>query len=716
MEGLSEECPRGQNRRKRREGPRVGKDSGAVFHELLSKLTLELSREERMKGIIHALFEGVLSEPDFSVAYANVCHRLKGLKVPTSENPDVTVTFNKLLLNCCQYEFEIYQDAILEEMKQEMDAATEDEERQRLTEELHHRSLGNIKLICEMFKLKMLREGVMHDCIIKLLKKNDEKSLECACTFLSTAGKNLDFEKAKPLMDQYFSQMDKIIKEGETSSRISFMLQEILDLRQNNWVPMSSDQGPTTIDQDHKEAELEKKIKVQVKLLSKTDSTLGHEVCRPQFSTVSVNQPQVPISPEGSGAKPSVEQDHSQLINQMQDWQRRGPGPEDGEDSESVVPELLSQLTMEMSREERLQGVAEALFEGVLSEPNFSAAYALLCDRIKWLKVPTASNPGYTVNFRKLLLKCCRTEFEKAKNGEMFEQINKELYAATEAEECKRLTDKLAEEKDKAHRRSLGNIRFTGELFNLKMLSEGIMHDCIRKLLKTRDEESLECLCTVLSTVGKNLDNEKSKPHMDQYLHQTGKIIKERYPSSRIRFMLQDLLDLRQNNWVPMSGDQSPKMIDQIHKLAKLEEQIKLQVQLLSNKDKHLGHEVHRKQSSSGKMSQPQDRGLSKAAISFGGSGATSSVEQDSGESSISIMNPFIAAQMQTSSSTSSSSSVEPANVAASVDTEHKASLQAVSSASITSVPLLQSNIAGAGASLSPPPASANSSDLLKTA
>lgn len=37
------------------------------------------------------------------------------------------------------------------------------------------------------------------------------------------------------------------------------------------------------------------------------------------------------------------------------------------------------------------------------------------------------------------------------------------------------------------------------------------MHDCIVKLLKNHDEESLECLCRLLSTIGKDLDFEKAK-------------------------------------------------------------------------------------------------------------------------------------------------------------------------------------------------------------
>lgn len=35
-------------------------------------------------------------------------------------------------------------------------------------------TLGNIKFIRELFKLKMLTEAIMHDCVVKLLKNHDE--------------------------------------------------------------------------------------------------------------------------------------------------------------------------------------------------------------------------------------------------------------------------------------------------------------------------------------------------------------------------------------------------------------------------------------------------------------------------------------------------------------------------------------------------------------
>ncbi|XP_030630375.1 eukaryotic translation initiation factor 4 gamma 1a [Chanos chanos] len=373
-----------------------------------------------------------------------------------------------------------------------------------------------------------------------------------------------------------------------------------------------------------------------------------------------------------------------------------------------LTPQMFQQLMKQVTEltidtEERLKGVIDLIFEKAISEPNFSVAYANMCRCLMGLKVPTSDKPGVTVNFRKLLLNRCQKEFEKDKDDdEIFEQKQKELDAATEEEERQRLNDELEEAKDKARRRSLGNIKFIGELFKLKMLTEPIMHDCIVKLLKNHDEESLECLCRLLSTIGKDLDFEKAKPRMDQYFNQMEKIIKERKTSSRIRFMLQDVLDLRRNNWVPRRGDQGPKTIDQIHREAELEEhreQIKVQQQLLSKKDSTQGRGGRAGPHSSGaRGSQTQDEGWNTVPIttknrpidtsriskitkpgaldfnnqllapggkgswgswgkgSSGGSGAKPSSEQDSGRPATSTLNRFSALQQSGPSSSSSSS------------------------------------------------------------
>ncbi|XP_044023856.1 eukaryotic translation initiation factor 4 gamma 3 isoform X2 [Siniperca chuatsi] len=253
--------------------------------------------------------------------------------------------------------------------------------------------------------------------------------------------------------------------------------------------------------------------------------------------------------------------------------------------------QLMKQVTdLTIDTEERLKGVIDLVFEKAIDEPSFSVAYGNMCRCLATLKVPMTDKPNTTVNFRKLLLNRCQKEFEKDKVDDVvFERKQKELDSAASSTERERLQEELEEDKDKARRRSIGNIKFIGELFKLKMLTEAIMHDCVVKLLKNHDEESLECLCRLLTTIGKDLDFEKAKPRMDQYFNQMEKIVKERKTSSRIRFMLQDIIDLRLHNWVSRRADQGPKTIEQIHKEAKIEEQEeqrKVHQQLLSKDSK----------------------------------------------------------------------------------------------------------------------------------
>ncbi|KAM3857533.1 eukaryotic translation initiation factor 4 gamma 1-like [Diretmus argenteus] len=259
-----------------------------MFVRLMKQVTeLPIDTEERLKGVIDLIYEKSISEPNFSVTYANMCRCLRGLRVPRTDKPGVTVNFHKLLLNRCQKEFEkVMADAeIFEKKQKQLDAASGNEEKQHLNDELkdaknqaRRRSLGNIRLIGELFKLDMMTDVTMHDCIARLFNNYDEESLECLCRLLCTIGKGLDIEKAKPRMDQYFIQLEKILKERKTSSRICFMLQDMQDLRSNNWEPRRRDQGPKTIEQIHKEAEQEEhreQMKFQQAFISKKESSGG---------------------------------------------------------------------------------------------------------------------------------------------------------------------------------------------------------------------------------------------------------------------------------------------------------------------------------------------------------------------------------------------------------------------------------------------------------
>ena len=74
--------------------------------------------------------------------------------------------------------------------------------------------------------------------------------------------------------------------------------------------------------------------------------------------------------------------------------------------------------------------------------------------------------------------------------------------------------------------------------------------------------------------------NNVFQPRMEQYFEKIGKIIAAKKISSRVIFMLRDLVELRDNKWVPRREDNyNPKTIDQIHKEARME---KMQKQRLT--------------------------------------------------------------------------------------------------------------------------------------
>jgi translation initiation factor 4G len=94
----------------------------------------------------------------------------------------------------------------------------------------------------------------------------------------------------------------------------------------------------------------------------------------------------------------------------------------------------------------------------------------------------------------------------------------------------------------KAKRQGLGLIKFIGELFKLQMLTERIMHECVKKFLgnvNNPKEEEIESLCILLMTIGQILDTQKAHAHMDVYFRHMRELTKSLNVSPRMQFMLQ---------------------------------------------------------------------------------------------------------------------------------------------------------------------------------
>ncbi|XP_018344628.1 PREDICTED: eukaryotic translation initiation factor 4 gamma 3 isoform X1 [Trachymyrmex septentrionalis] len=248
-----------------------------------------------------------------------------------------------------------------------------------------------------------------------------------------------------------------------------------------------------------------------------------------------------------------------------------------------LTPQKFSTLveqvrSLPIDTQERLQGVINLVFEKAVDEPSFSVEYALLCKELAQMEVAGYEGQDSSVSFKKLIITRCQKEFEKnpiddvARNRKL-----KEIDDCHDLEKKKELQLALEEEERRIRVKSVGNIRFIGELYRQQILTTKIMHRCIRHLLDQNDEDNLECLCKLLTTIGKDLElkgQQANTDEMQEYFNRMQEIVARKGHSkisSRIRFMLQDVIDLRANKWIPRRNDNNPKTIDQIQKEAESE-------------------------------------------------------------------------------------------------------------------------------------------------
>jgi len=215
-----------------------------------------------------------------------------------------------------------------------------------------------------------------------------------------------------------------------------------------------------------------------------------------------------------------------------------------------------------------LIGVISQIFEKALMEPTFCEMYANFCLHLA-SELPDFSEHNEKITFKRLLLNKCQEEFERGEREE--EEANK-----ADEGEVKQSTEEREERRVKARRRMLGNIRLIGELYKKKMLTERIMHECIKKLLgqyQDPDEENIEALCKLMSTIGEMIDHPKAKEHMDAYFERMKVLSMNMNSSSRVRFMLKDAIDLRKNKWQQRRKVEGPKKIEEVHRDAAQERQ-----------------------------------------------------------------------------------------------------------------------------------------------
>lgn len=256
-----------------------------------------------------------------------------------------------------------------------------------------------------------------------------------------------------------------------------------------------------------------------------------------------------------------------------------------------LTPENFSTLIqnlkqLEIDTVDRLDECISLVFEKAITEPNYSASYAQLCKEVSAVFVVLLSDEENTTKkavFKNRLITQCQNEFMKHRGSEIA-KTNAEKLKAIEDEEDQAKKDELKAEMDdqnfKIRRRAVGTVHFIGELYKIEMLTSKIMSSCVSHLLDPSmcSEETLECLCKLLTTIGKRLEKtDAKKVDLSECFAKLTGIADKKNPfgiSSRIRFMIQDLIELRLNHWTPrrLQRENKPLTMDEIKKQAEMEQ------------------------------------------------------------------------------------------------------------------------------------------------
>ncbi|KAM0920424.1 hypothetical protein ACQ4PT_007520 [Festuca glaucescens] len=231
---------------------------------ILNKLTLEkfdllkeqlldtqITTSDILKDVTSLIFRKAVSEPTFCPMYAQLCYEIHGYlpSFPAEKPGGRNITFKHLLLNNCQKAFEDPDSLRVEIARltgpdQVMERGDVDMIFIKLI------TLGNIRLIGELMKTRMIPKMLLSHHIIKTLLGSDEKAcpdeehIEAICQFFNTVGKYLDENPGSCQMnDTYFIQIKERVANPQLTPRSKFMLLDLIALRSNNWVPRRGEAG-----------------------------------------------------------------------------------------------------------------------------------------------------------------------------------------------------------------------------------------------------------------------------------------------------------------------------------------------------------------------------------------------------------------------------------------------------------------------------------------
>ncbi|KAJ6624197.1 armadillo-type protein, partial [Mycena sp. CBHHK59/15] len=99
-----------------------------------------------------------------------------------------------------------------------------------------------INFLGELFKLEIITQRIMHECVMALLTDSRTldttvyaEDIEGICLLMSNFGQLLDVAAAQGHMDIYFFVMNNLTRRPGVSRHLQFMSRHVIELRDRQW-------------------------------------------------------------------------------------------------------------------------------------------------------------------------------------------------------------------------------------------------------------------------------------------------------------------------------------------------------------------------------------------------------------------------------------------------------------------------------------------------
>jgi hypothetical protein len=191
-----------------------------------------------------------------------------------------------------------------------------------------------------------------------------------------------------------------------------------------------------------------------------------------------------------------------------------------------------------IKKPQHLEMLMSEVFNKATTQHHFIAMYADLCVRLEQdTRICTfKEDSGRHKSFRSLLLNQCQISFER-------------LLEPDDAKEA----DIDEEYRLRRKQQALGNIKLIGQLLVHGIVTSKLLVECSEELLRCQSTcaEALESLAALISVAGKQFDNPNWQyhPRLLQVFSCMRAIEKDKSIQARIRFLLRDVLDIRDVGW-----------------------------------------------------------------------------------------------------------------------------------------------------------------------